>query len=86
MGLGGLLDLDGTLESKGGEAEPRATPNYPEPCSSLAVRRRVPLTVDFNTKYNLRKNAGVLNPSALKIGSAIARLNGTYNSAGEPPS
>jgi hypothetical protein len=39
--------------------------------------------VDFNTKYNLRKNAGVLNPSALKIGSAVARLNGTYNSAGE---
>jgi hypothetical protein len=39
--------------------------------------------VNFNTKYNLRKNAGILNPSALKIGSAVARLNGTYNSAGE---
>jgi len=39
--------------------------------------------VDFNTKYNLRKNAGVLHPSTLKIGSAAARLNGTYESAGE---
>jgi AsmA protein len=41
------------------------------------------VTVDFNTKYNLRKNAGVLNPSTLNIGSAAAHLNGTYETAGE---
>jgi AsmA protein len=34
--------------------------------------------VDFSTKYNLHKNAGVLNPSTLKIGNATAHLNGTY--------
>jgi AsmA protein len=27
----------------------------------------VPVTIDFDTKYNLRKNTGVLNPSTLKI-------------------
>ncbi len=84
MGLGGLLDLDGTLESKGGEAETKGNTKLSK---ALFVAggspAGVPLTVDFNTKYNLRKNAGVLNPSALKIGSAVARLNGTYNSAGE---
>jgi AsmA protein len=84
MGLGGLLDLDGTLESKGGEAETKGNAKLSK---ALLIAggspAGVPLTVDFNTKYNLRKNAGVLNPSALKIGSAVARLNGTYNSAGE---
>src|SRR5260221_401211 len=43
----------------------------------------VSITVDFNTKYNLRKNTGVLLPSTLKIGSAAAHLGGTYESAGE---
>src|SRR5207245_10214652 len=43
----------------------------------------VPVNVNFATKYNLRKNAGVLEPSTLNIGSAAAHLNGTYESAGE---
>jgi AsmA protein len=43
----------------------------------------VPADVNFNTKYNLRKNAGVLNPSVLKIGSAAAHLGGTYDASGE---
>ncbi len=84
MGLGGLLDLDGTLESSGGEAETKGNAKLSKALFIAGGSPAgVPLTVDFNTKYNLRKNAGVLNPSALKIGSAVARLNGTYNSAGE---
>ena len=84
LGLGGLLDLDGTLESKGGEAETKGNAKLSK---ALLIAggspAGVPLTVDFNTIYNLRKNAGVLHPSTLKIGSAAARLNGTYQSAGE---
>jgi AsmA protein len=84
LGLGGLLDLDGTLESKGGEAEIKGTSKLSK---ALLIAggspAGVPLTVDFNSKYNLRKNAGVLEPSTLKIGSAAARLNGTFQSAGE---
>jgi AsmA protein len=84
LGLGGLFDLDGTLESKGGEAETKGTAKLSK---ALLIAggspAGVPLTVDFNTIYNLRKNAGVLHPSTLKIGSAAARLNGTYESAGE---
>jgi AsmA protein len=84
LGLGGLLDLDGTLESKGGEAETKGSAKLSK---ALLIAggspAGVPLTVEFNTKYNLHKNAGVLNPSSLKIGSAAARLNGTYQSAGE---
>jgi AsmA protein len=84
MGLGGLLDLDSTLESKGGEAEIKGNVKL---SNALLVAggapAGVPVIVDFDTKYNLRKNAGVLNSSTLKIGSAAAHLNGTYESAGE---
>jgi len=84
MGLGGIVDLDGTLESKGGEAETKGNVNFSKALLIAGgAPAGVPVIVDFNTKYNLRKNAGVLNPSTLKIGSAAAHLNGTYQSAGE---
>jgi AsmA protein len=84
MGLGGLLDLVGTLESKDGEAETKGNVKLSKALLIAGgTPAGVPLTVDFNTKYNLRRNSGVLNPSTLKIGSAAAHLNGTYQSAGE---
>jgi AsmA protein len=84
MGLGGLVDLDGTLESKGGQAEIKGNTKLSKVLLVAGGSPAgVPLTVDFDTIYNLRKNSGVLNPSTLKIGSAAAHLNGTYESAGE---
>ena len=81
-GLGGIVDLDGTLTSHRGEAETKGTVKLSK---ALLVAggspAGVPVTVDFDTKYNLRKNAGVLNPSVLKIGSATAHLAGTYETA-----
>jgi AsmA protein len=41
------------------------------------------VTVNFDTRYNLHRNTGTLNPSIVKIGSAAANLNGTYESAGD---
>jgi len=38
----------------------------------------IPVVVDFKTKYDLRKNHGVLEPSTLKIGNAVSHLSGTY--------
>ncbi len=84
MGLGGLVDLDGTLESKGGEAETKGNVKLSKALLIAGgAPAGVPVIVDFHTKYNLRKNAGVLDPSTLKIGNAAAHLNGTYQSAGE---
>jgi AsmA protein len=84
LGLGGLLDLDGNVSSQGGEAETKGTLKFSK---ALLIAggspAGVPVTVNFNTKYNLRKNAGVLHPSTLNIGRAAAHLNGTYESAGE---
>ncbi|HTQ59768.1 MAG TPA: AsmA family protein [Candidatus Solibacter sp.] len=83
-GLGGLLDLTANLTSQNGEAQ---TAGNVKLSKALLVAggspAGVPVTVDFNTKYDLRKNSGVLNPSTLKIGSAAAHLSGTYNTAGE---
>jgi len=83
-GLSGLVDLDANLSSQNGEAETKGTVKLSK---ALLVAggspAGVPVTVDFDTKYNLHKNAGVLNPSTLKIGSAAAHLNGTYETGGE---
>lgn len=79
MGLGGILDLNATLASQTGEAVVNGNAKLSK---ALLVAggspASVPVVVDFNTKYDLRKNRGVLEPSTLKIGSADAHLSGTY--------
>jgi uncharacterized protein involved in outer membrane biogenesis len=65
-----------TLVSQGGEAEIKGAATLSK---ALLVAggspAGVPITVDFDTKYSLQSNVGVLKPSVLKIGSAAARLN-----------
>src|SRR6202790_5089146 len=79
LGLGGLLDLDGILGSQNGEAETKGTAKLSK---ALLIAggspASEPVVVDFSTKYDLRQNTGVLNPSTLKIGNAAAQLSGTY--------
>jgi AsmA protein len=83
-GLGGLLDLNANLVSQNGEAETKGNAKISKALFIAGGSSAgVPVTVDFATKYDLRKNAGVLEPSTLKIGSAAAHLNGTYETAGE---
>ncbi len=83
-GLGGLADLDATLASQQGQAETKGTARLSK---ALLVAggspASQPVTVDFGTRYDLRKNVGVLNPSTLKIGNAAAHLNGTYQNAAD---
>ena len=87
LGLGGIVDLDGTITSQNGEAEIKGNVKLSK---ALLIAggspAGVPVTVDFDTKYNLRKNSGVLNPSTLKIGSSAVHLHGTYETAGESTS
>lgn len=83
-GLGGVVDLNGTLSSHGGEAETKGNLKLSK---ALLVAggspAGVPVNVNFNTKYNLRKNTGVLEPSVLRIGNAAAHLGGTYEAGGD---
>jgi AsmA protein len=83
-GLGGLVDLNANLSSQNGEAETNGNIKISKALFIAGGSPAgVPVTVDFNTKYNLRKNTGVLNPSTLRIGGAAAHLNGTYDTAGD---
>jgi AsmA protein len=86
-GLSGVLDLSANLASQNGEAETKGTAKFSKAMLIAGGSPSgVPVTVDFDTKYNLRKNTGVLEPSTLKIGSAAAHLHGTYETAGEATS
>jgi AsmA protein len=79
MGLGGLLDLDATIASQNGEAGVSGSGKLTKALLvSGGSPATVPLVVDFKTKYDLRKNRGVLEPSTLKIGNDVAHLSGTY--------
>jgi len=84
LGLGGIVDVDTTLQDAGGLAQTNGNVKLSK---ALLVQggspAGVPLNVDYSTRYDLRKNSGVLNPSTVKIGSAAAKLNGTYASQGE---
>jgi AsmA protein len=78
-GLGGLLDLNANIASQNAEARVSGAAKLSK---ALFVAggspASTPVNVDFNTKYDLRKNSGVLEPSTLKIGNAVGHLNGTY--------
>jgi AsmA protein len=84
LGLGGLADMDANLVSRNGEM---ATKGQVKLSKAVLVAggkpASVPAIIDFDTKYDLAKGAGVLNPSTLKIGSAKANLSGTYKSEGD---
>ena len=83
-GLGGILDLTANLSSQNGEAQTKGNVKISKALFiSGGSPAGVPVTVDFDTKYDLRKSAGVLNPSTVKIGNAAAHLNGTYKTAGD---
>jgi len=84
LGLGGIVDLNGTLASQGGEAETKGSVKLSKALLIAGGSPAcVPVTVDFHTKYNLRRNTGVLDPSVLKVGNAAAHASGTYATAGE---
>jgi AsmA protein len=79
LGLEGLVDLDATLGSQNGESETKGTAKLSKALLiSGGSPASEPVVVDFSTKYDLSKNTGVLNPSTLKIGTAAAQINGTY--------
>jgi AsmA protein len=87
MGLGGIVDLDTDVSSQGGQAQTKGNVKLSK---ALLVAggspSGVPVTVNYSTKYDLHKNAGILNPSTLNIGKAVAHLHGTYERGGEATS
>ena len=84
LGLGGIADMDANLVSQGGQM---AVKGQLKLSKAVLVAggspAGVPAIVNFDTKYDLAKSAGVLNPSTINIGNAKTNLSGTYKSAGD---
>ena len=85
-GLAGSMDLNSTIASKEGEAHAQGTVKL----EKLQVRKGgapsgVPVNIDFDSNYDLRRSAGKLNEGTVKVGSAVAHLAGTYDLHGETP-
>jgi AsmA protein len=85
-GLSGSMDMNSTIASKDGEAHAQGKVML----QKLQVRKGgapsgVPVNVDFDSNYDLRRSAGKLNEGIVKVGSAVAHLTGTYDLHGETP-
>ena len=83
-GIAGVMDFKGTLSSDGKQMNAKGTVKANKlKLSATGAPSSVPLNVDYATTYDLKSRAGNLNQGDIHIGSALARLNGAYNTAGE---
>ena len=87
MGLGGVIDFTGNLASDGKEMNStgnlKANKLKLKPAGSPAT---VPVNVDYDTAYDLKKQTGSLKKGDVHIGKALAHLVGSYDLAGASPS
>jgi AsmA protein len=86
MGAAGVIDFTGNLSSDGKELNSKgslkANKIKLKPAGSPAT---VPVDVDYDTAYDLKKQAGTLKQGDVHIGKALAKLTGSYDIAGETP-
>jgi len=84
LGLGGTVDLNANLSSQGGQMSTKGSLKLSKAVLIAGGNQAgVPVVLDFDTKYDMAKGAGVLNPSTVSIGNAKSHLNGTYKSEGD---
>jgi len=84
LGLGGTVDVDANLISQSGQMAIKGNLKLTNAILRAGGKPSgVPLGLAFDTKYDIAKSTGVLNPSAINIGNAKWNLNGTYKSEGD---
>ena len=84
MGLGGIGNLDGKLDSDGKTAKVNGTLSLSKlklsPKGSPAGR---PVDVKLALNHDLSRQAGTLSQGDIVIGKAVAHLTGSYQAAGD---
>jgi AsmA protein len=82
-GLAGLIDFKGDLASDGQQMTSKGTLKA-DKIKAVAggSPSKVPVNVDYDTAYDLKKESGVLKTGDVHIGSALAHLTGTYDTSG----
>jgi len=84
LGLGGTVDMAATLVSQGGQMATKGNMSLSKAMLIAGGKPSgVPLGLNFDTKYDMAKGTGVLNPSTVNIGNAKSHLSGTYKSQGD---
>ncbi len=84
LGLGGTVDMNANLSSHNGEMSTKGSLKLSKAMLIAGGNPAgVPVVLDFDTKYDMAKGAGVLNPSTVNIGNAKSHLSGTYKSEGD---
>jgi AsmA protein len=87
MGFAGVIDFTGDLSSDGKEMNSKGSLKAEKiklkPAGSPAS---VPVDVDYETGYDLKKQSGTLKQGDVHIGKALAKLTGSYDIAGASPS
>jgi len=82
-GLAGIVDFDGDLSSDGREMKTNGTVNVNKvKLVAGGSPSSVPVNVDYATTYEVVSQKGTLTQGAVHIGSALANLTGTYDTAG----
>lgn len=80
-GLAGIIDFTGALTSNGREAVSKGTVS----ANKLQVVQgsspaRVPVTIDYRSRYDVKRRTGTLEQGDVHIGRALARLSGSFTS------
>lgn len=82
-GLGGIVGFRGDISSDRGMMASKGTLSAAKlrlvPGASAST---VPVTVLYDTAYDLAKESGALRGGEVHIGKALARLSGSYNTGG----
>jgi AsmA protein len=84
MGLGGIGNLDGDLNSDGKTAKVHGSLSLDKlklsPKGSPAGRS---IQVKFATEYNLERRTGIISSGDVSVGKAVAHLTGNYQVSGD---
>jgi len=85
-GLGGIVNMNCTVQSTSGTAEVNGSVNL----SKLQVVKGgapagTPVAVSFDSTFDLQKSTGVIKQGSVTIGKAVAHLGGTYDLSGDTP-
>jgi AsmA protein len=85
-GLAGIVDFTGTLTSDGSVMSSQGKVNAAKiQLVAGAAPAKVPVKIDYASEYTMKTEHGVLKQGDVHVGTAVARLTGDYDIAGETP-
>ena len=82
-GLAGLIDFTGDLASDGQQMTSKGTVKANKiKAVAGGSPSKVPVNIDYDTAYDMKKQTGVLKTGDVHIGNALAHLTGGYDTSG----